>query len=75
MKKLNKILVTIFKINEDKLTDELSMADVVLWDSLKHMELIAVIEDELNIELTAEDIMKMVDVKSIRDIVTLKGLT
>ncbi|MFT6689664.1 MAG: acyl carrier protein [Colwellia sp.] len=63
------------KINEDKLTDELSMADVVLWDSLKHMELIAVIEDELNIELTAEDIMKMVDVKSIRDIATLKGLT
>jgi acyl carrier protein len=51
------------------------MADVVLWDSLKHMELIAVIEDELNIELTAEDIMKMVDVKSIRDIATLKGLT
>lgn len=63
------------KINEDKLTDELSMADVVLWDSLKHMGLIAVIEDELNIELTAEDIMKMVDVKSIRDIATLKGLT
>ena len=66
MKKLNSILVRILKIKEHELVDQLTMNDVVLWDSLKHMELIVTIENELEIELSAEDIMEMTDVKTIR---------
>jgi|TARA_R110000868_G_scaffold39435_4_gene137393 acyl carrier protein len=72
MKKLNNILASIFKIDEAQLTDELSMKSVAMWDSLKHMELISVIEDELKIALTAEDIIQMVNIKSIREIVVRK---
>lgn len=72
MNKLNEIMVAIFKVDENKLTNELSMQDLALWDSLKHMELISVIEEELNIELTADDIIQMVNIKSIRDIVAGK---
>jgi acyl carrier protein len=69
MNKLNTILVNILKIKEHQLVDELAMGDVVLWDSLKHMELITTIESELEIELSAEQIMEMDNIKSIRDIV------
>jgi acyl carrier protein len=68
MNKLDSILVRILKVKEQDLLDELTMNDVVLWDSLKHMELIVTIENELEIELSAEDIMEMTDVKAIRTI-------
>lgn len=72
MNTLNNILVAIFKIEASQLSNELTMEDIVLWDSLKHMELITTIENELNIELSVDDIMAMISIKAIRDIVTQK---
>lgn len=75
MDKLNPLLATTFKISENQLTDELTMDDVTLWDSLKHMELITTIENIMQIELTADDIVAMTSVKVIREIVDKKNVT
>lgn len=74
MDKLNPLLAAIFKVNEDELINELTMDDVALWDSLKHMELITTIEDKMGIELSADDIMSMTSIKTIRDIVSQKSI-
>ena len=45
------------------------MKDIDSWDSLTHMEMIANLESELNIEFSANDIMQMTDVTNIEKIV------
>ena len=47
-------------INENTLMEEMEE-----WDSLTHMELIANLESEYNIEFTVDEIMEMVSIKKI----------
>lgn len=72
MENLNTILVDIFKLQQSELTDELTMENLALWDSLKHMELITTLENEFNVELSADDIMAMISVSAIRQIIQNK---
>lgn len=72
MKELNSILNKVLKIEINELNETLSMRDSEIWDSLKHMELIVSIEENLNIELSMDDIMNMTDVGSIKKIVSEK---
>jgi acyl carrier protein len=53
----------------EKITDDMSFEDTPEWDSLKHMELIATLEDELNIELTMDDIVTLTTVAKLREFV------
>ncbi|MDC3309579.1 acyl carrier protein [bacterium] len=69
MEKLNKILCEILRLTEDDLKDDLSMSNVQRWDSLTHMDLVTSIEDELNIQLSMDDIMNMTDIGTVRSIV------
>ena len=69
MEKLNKILCEVFRLKEDDLKDDLSMNNVQRWDSLAHMDLVTSIEDELNIQLSMDDIMNMTDIGTVRAIV------
>ncbi len=72
MEELNKILNEVLKIDINELNDTLSMQNYEIWDSLKHMELIVSIEENLNIELSMDDIMDMTDIGSIKKIVSDK---
>ena len=56
----------------EKLNDQLTMKDIENWDSLKHMDLITSIEESLKIELSMDDIISMIDIKTIRKIVKEK---
>ena len=69
MEKLNKILCKVLRLTEDDLKDDLSMSTVQHWDSLTHMDLVTSIEDELNIQLSMDDIMNMTDIGTVRAIV------
>jgi len=42
------------------------------WDSLKHIEIVFSIEDELNIQLNEEEISQLDSVKKIIEIASLK---
>ena len=72
MQELNRILNKVLKIDIRELNENLSMQDCEIWDSLKHMELIISIEENLNIELSMDDVMNMTDIKTIKKIVNEK---
>ena len=72
--KLNVLMADLLRMDADKVSDELTMQDSDVWDSLKHMELIVSIEDEFDVELSADDIVNMLSVKAIRDILQKKGM-
>lgn len=69
METIKKIIAETFHIKESELTPEVNMKDIDSWDSLTHMELIANLESELEIEFTADEIMEMIDVAHIEKIV------
>ena len=50
MKKLEQILCDTLRLKKNKLHDGLSMEKVDNWDSLKHMDLISSMEDQLKIK-------------------------
>ena len=47
-----------------------TMDNTVQWDSLKHVQLIAELEDEFNINFNYKDIMNMTSVKKILDMLS-----
>ncbi len=72
--KINELLAEILRIKCENITDNLTMKDLDIWDSLKHMELIAAIEQELKIELSSDEIVSMQNVKEIKRILKTKNL-
>jgi len=72
--KLYNILGTTLGINVAIISDDLTMRDVETWDSLKHMELIATLEQAFELEFTFEEIISMQNVAEIKHILTQKGV-
>ncbi len=72
--KLNNLMADLLRMDPARVNDDLTMQDTDVWDSLKHMELIVSIEDEFDVELTSDDIIKMLSVKAIREILAQKGI-
>ncbi len=59
---------TVFRIPEDRISDDAKMSDVPGWDSLSHMNLILEIEREYGIQLLGDDIAEMQSVPKIVEI-------
>ncbi len=72
MDKVNNILKNMFKVDAEKLTDDIKMKDLDRWDSLSHMELITSLEEGLNIQFSMEEIMKMTSIGKIKEVVKKK---
>ena len=74
MDRLKSIMSKIFRVPQEKITDEATMKDVPGWDSLTHIDLILFLEKEFNIRLTGEDIAEMRNVKAIKEILHKYGV-
>ncbi len=72
MEKLTKLMADVLRLQEDEITDDLSIKDSENWDSLKHMELVASIEQVFGVSLTFDDIISMVNVKAIKNVLKSK---
>lgn len=72
--KLKEIMVELFEMKENAITDSLTMKDTDVWDSLKHMELIASIEDVFEVELSFDEIVAMQTFKEIKQVLSTKGI-
>lgn len=68
------LMSELFRMQESEITDTLTMKDTEIWDSLKHMELIVSIEEEFNVQLTADEIVNMLNVKEIKQILEKRGI-
>jgi acyl carrier protein len=74
-KSLEQLLADLLQIPVAEVTDELAMKDLEVWDSLKHMELIASLEEQLGIQLTFDEIVTMRSVGDIKRVLNSKGVT
>ncbi len=70
--KLDGVFNELFKLTPDSIKDEMTMSDVELWDSLRHMELIVAIEEKFAIELTFDEISNMQSIGAIRALIAQK---
>ena len=70
--KIENLLAEILQIPVARITDDLAMRDVETWDSLKHMELIMLLEETFDIELTFDEIVVMQSVKEIKRVLMRK---
>lgn len=60
-----KIAAESLGVRESDINENTLMEEMEEWDSLTHMELIANLESEYNIEFTVDEIMEMVSIKKI----------
>jgi acyl carrier protein len=73
-KTLEQMLAEVLQIPAGEITDELAMKDLDVWDSLKHMELIASLEQQLEVQLSFDEIVAMRSVGDIRRTLRSRGL-
>lgn len=73
MKDINKILVKVFGVSEENISDDASMNDIPGWDSLTHMDLITAIEEDFCFELDGDEIAEMTSIGNIRKVLTSKN--
>ena len=64
---LERIFAEVFAIPEDRINDSLALRDIVSWDSMTHMILIARLEEVFAVEFTGDEIADFRNVKDIRD--------
>jgi acyl carrier protein len=74
-KNLEQLLAELLQIPVAEVTDELAMQNLEVWDSLKHMELIASLEEQFDVQLSFEEIVMMRSVGDIRRVMNSKGAT
>jgi acyl carrier protein len=70
--RLTALISEILRVPRAEIRDDLDMEATSTWDSLSHMQLIATIEDEFRIELTADDIVEMRSVGQIKQILAAR---
>ena len=65
--KLNEIFIDVLDLDEVELTDATSANDIVVWDSLSHIQLIVAVEKTFGIKFTSLEIMKWKNVGEMVD--------
>ena len=66
------VLSELFGVPKESISDETTMKDSNDWDSLKHMELISIIENKYKVTLSMDEIVSMVSVKGIKNVLSKK---
>lgn len=72
--RLTVLLAEILQLPAATITDDLAMSKIDVWDSLKHMELIAALEESFSIQLTFEEIVAMQNVCEIKRVLKHRGV-
>jgi len=63
--KIKELMSSIFDIDKESITEDSSIENIKEWDSLNHMKLITILEDEYNIEFDEDELLDMVSFKKI----------
>ncbi len=71
-KRLTALIAESLRVPAAEIVDALDMEATGTWDSLSHMQLIAAIEDEFGVELTADEIVSMRSVGRIKSVLHSK---
>jgi acyl carrier protein len=69
---LSVIFARVFDLSPGDISDEIERGKLEAWDSLNHLLLISEIEQELGIEFTSDEVLRIRTLKDIRQIVSKK---
>ena len=72
--KYNKVFIESFSINKEKLDDKLEYNSIPEWDSVGHMNLIAVLEENFDIMLEMDDIIDFSSYKKGLELIAKYGV-
>ena len=72
--KVEGVLAEVLQLPPTEITDDLTMKDVEIWDSLKHMELIVALETSFDVQLTFEEIVAMQSVREIKRVLAERSV-
>jgi len=75
MTTLTAIIAEALRLDETKVTDDLAIHTVATWNSLTHIELVIMIEEQLQIQLTEDEIVAMRSVRDIRTVLGQRGVS
>jgi len=70
---LKKLMASTFEVSENEISEDCTMDMIDSWDSLKHIELMAMIEDDFEIVLETEEMIEMTSFQSILNTIKLKS--
>jgi acyl carrier protein len=73
-KNLEELLAELLQIPVTKVTADLTMKDLDVWDSLKHMEVIAALEQQFELQFSFDEIVTMRSVGDIKRVLSIKGV-
>jgi acyl carrier protein len=68
------IMADVLKMAEADITENLTMDEIEVWDSLKHMDLVVSLEQAFAIELTFDEIIIMTSVVAIKRVLDSRGV-
>ena len=60
------LVAEVLEIPAATITDDLTMKDLDVWDSLKHMELVISLEQSFGLQLSFDEIVRMQSVGEIK---------
>ncbi len=58
---IKELMANIFEVEVSDIGDDASPENIESWDSLKHMNLIVVLEEEFNVQFTDEEMLQMLN--------------
>lgn len=64
------IISEVFGLPVDQIIDDLAYNTFTPWDSLKHLQMVSMIEEEFGIELEMDDIIDMSTIAKVKEITT-----
>ncbi len=68
------LLSGLFHVPASDLKDTMTVSDIEVWDSLKHMELVVALEQTYGIELSIDEITCMQNIQEIKRILKEKNI-
>ncbi len=62
-------MAVVFEVSAENIDDDSSADTIVLWDSLKHMQLVVALEEEFDAQFTDEEIVRMKNYSKIIEVI------
>ena len=63
--RIRNVMSAVFGLSNEEINDESSPDTIESWDSLKHMNLVAALEEEFDVEFTDDNIIELINMKLI----------
>jgi acyl carrier protein len=72
--KFNELVCEVFGVDKSNLSDDATPDDIDDWDSVTHMDLMALFEDEWDVSLDVEEITEMITIGLMKEALRKHGV-